>query len=87
MRFSCAVLILSDTELIKTTSYLVDEEFKDEEKIKNGSFWNQQIYKRSVNKFAIFSTFLTLLFHIIKGGVYSNDHLNIYYPMHRGGGA
>ena len=61
MRFSCAVLILSDTVLIKTTSYLVDEEFKDEEKIKNGSFWNQQIYKRSVNKFAIFLTFLTLL--------------------------
>ena len=85
MCFSCAVLILSDTVLIKTTSYLVDEEFKDEEKIKNGSFWNQQIYKRSVNKFAIFSTFLTLLFHIIKGGVYSNDHLNIRHPMHRGG--
>ena len=32
------------------------------------------------------STFFTLLFHIIKGGVYSNDHLNISHPMHGGGG-
>ena len=29
-------------------------------------------------------TFFTLLFYIIKGGVYSNDHLNINHPMHRG---
>ena len=57
------------------------------QKLKNGSFWNQQIYKRSLNKIAIFLTFLTLLFHIIKGGgVYSNDHFNIRHPMHRGGG-
>ena len=31
-------------------------------------------------------TFFTLFFYIIKGGVYSNDHLNISHPMHRGGG-
>ena len=31
-------------------------------------------------------TFFNLLFYIInKGGVYSNDHLNISHPMHRGG--
>ena len=60
---------------------------KTKKRLKNGSFWNQQIYKRSLNKIAIFLTFLTLLFHIIKGGVYSNDHLNIRHPMHRGGGA
>ena len=30
-------------------------------------------------------TFFTL-FYIIKGGVYSNDYLNISHPMHRGGG-
>ena len=29
-------------------------------------------------------TFFTLLFYIIKGGVYSNDSLNISHPMHRG---
>ena len=29
-------------------------------------------------------TFFTLLFYIIKGGVYSNDHLNVSHPMHRG---
>ena len=40
---------------------------KTKKRLKNGSFWNQQIYKRSLNKFAIL-TFLTLLFHIIKGG-------------------
>ena len=31
-------------------------------------------------------TFFTLLFHIIKGGVCSNDYLNISHPMHGGGG-
>ena len=31
-------------------------------------------------------TFFTLLFYIIKGGVYSNDHLNISHPMQGGGG-
>ena len=31
-------------------------------------------------------TFFTLLLYIIKGGVYSNDHLNISHPMHGGGG-
>ena len=78
--------------LIKTTSYLVDESLlkfnlKTKKRLKNGSFWNQQIYKRSLNKIAIFLTFLTLLFHVIKGGgVYSNDHFNICHPMHRGGG-
>ena len=59
---------------------------KTKKRFKNGSFWKQQIYKRSLNKFAIFLTFLTLLFHIIKGGVYSNDHLDIRHHMHRGGG-
>ena len=44
------------------------ENGKTKKILKNGSFWNQQIYKRSLNKFAIFLTFLTLLFHIIKGG-------------------
>ena len=64
-----------------------DKEFEDEERLKNGSFWNQKIYTRSLNKIAIFLTFLTLLFHIVKGGggVYSNDHFNIRHPMHRGG--
>ena len=31
-------------------------------------------------------TFFTLLFYIVKGGVYSNDHLKKSHPMHRGGG-
>ena len=38
------------------------------------------MFKRDCDIF----TFFTLLFHIIKGGVYSNDHLNISHPMHRG---
>ena len=40
------------------------------------------MFKRDCDVF----TFFTLLFHIIKEGVYSNDHLNISHPMHGGGG-
>ena len=59
--------------LIKTTSYLVDEKVK-----KTVPFE----FKRDCDIF----TFFTLLFHVIKGGVYSNDHLNISHLMHGGGG-
>ena len=38
------------------------------------------MFKRDCDIF----TFFTLLFHIIKEGVYSNDHLNISHPMHGG---
>ena len=41
------------------------------------------MFKRDCDIF----TFFILLFHIIKGGVYSNDHLNISHPMHGGAGA
>ena len=40
-----------------------------------------KMFKRDCDIF----TFFTLLFHIIKGGVYSNDYLNISHPMHGGG--
>ena len=46
------------------------------------------MFKRDCDIFTFFSLLYALLFRIIKrgGGVYSNDHLNISHPVHRGGG-
>ena len=65
----CILTVYLDTVLTKTTSYLIDEKIK-----------KQFLLEQDCDIF----TFFTLLFYIIKGGTYSNNHLNISHPMHRG---
>ena len=58
--------------LIKTTSYRVDEKSKKR-------------FLLDLNEIAILLHFHFVISHYNgRGGVYSNDHLNISYPMHRG---
>ena len=68
-----------DTVLIKTTSYLVDE--SSLKFIITILPLYLQKFKQICDIFDVFN------FVISKGGVYSNDHLNICHPMHGGGGA